>query len=263
MWGVMWTMVLLAALTNYLAGYLIARHQWSAGNLARLTGISAGFLLGVAIIDLLPEALGDAHDAYHNQRLSWWVLAGFFLVYGSQRWIGGGHLHIHNASQRATTAGTWVGMLIHTFLDGVAIVAAFYIDPNMGLLVGLGVLLHKAADGVTMASVALACGQSKRTALLATASLALATLLGAVSVSAVGRMAHRAFTHGVHHDSMVAVALSLAAGSFIYVAATDLLSILHRENTLRFAPLYVFLGTLAFIILSQALVAIGMNVHLH
>ena len=77
--------------------------------------------------------------------------------------------------------------------------------------------LCTAAEGVTIASIMLAGGQSRATAIGAGALLGALTIAGAVATRFVAE----------HH---VGYALALSAGVTIYVAASDLIPEVNREG---------------------------------
>ena len=87
---------------------------------------------------------------------------------------------------------------------------------SLGVFIALAVILHKIPEGVTIASVMVAAGGSKRRALIATGILAIATLGGALLMS---RLA--AFT---------GIALAISSGIALYVAATDLIPELNQRR---------------------------------
>ncbi len=106
---------------------------------------------------------------------------------------------------------------MHTLFDGVAIAAGFMIGPSLGVLLSVAVCLHKVPEGVTIASIMLAGGQSRATAIGAGALLGVLTIAGAVATRFVA----------AHH---VGYALALSAGVTIYVAASDLIPEVNREG---------------------------------
>ena len=101
-----------------------------------------------------------------------------------------------------------VGLLLHTFFDGVAIASAFLVRPSLGVLVFLAILLHKLPEGVTVSSLMLAGGRSAPQAIGAAALLGVATLAGVVFTDQIPFLVR----HG----------LALSAGVTIYVAASNL-----------------------------------------
>ena len=73
----------------------------------------------------------------------------------------------------------------------------------------LAILLHKIPEGVTVASIMLASGNSRRRALAAVGALGLSTVLGVLLTEQVAPLAR----HG----------LAISAGVTIYVAASNLI----------------------------------------
>jgi ZIP family zinc transporter/zinc and cadmium transporter len=126
-----------------------------------------------------------------------------------------------------------VGMLVHTFFDGVAIGAGFIISRAAGLLIFLAVFLHKIPDGFTISSIVVSAGQSKSRALAAATALGVSTLVGVIVVHLVGE--------GVNY------ALPISAGSTLYVAATDLMPEVNREKGVKMA-FVVFAGMGLFLL---------------
>jgi len=101
-----------------------------------------------------------------------------------------------------------VGLLLHTFFDGVAIASAFLVRPALGVMVFIAIVLHKLPEGVTISSLYLAEGRSPGQAVAAAGLLGTATLAGVVLTDRVGFLVR----HG----------LALSAGVAIYVAASNL-----------------------------------------
>lgn len=198
---------LLAAAGNVVgAAAITARPRWSPRSLELLLAFSAGFLVVVAIVGLLPEAIHHG-----GTRAAWIILAGFLLVHLTQHALVG-HFHFgeetHHVS-RAVSVSALVGLLLHTFVDGVAIASAFNVSEELGVLVFGAIVLHKVPEGLAIASLWIASGRTRTAAIGAAAALGAATFLGVV------------FTDFV--DPLAEWGLALAAGVTLYVGGSNLI----------------------------------------
>jgi zinc transporter ZupT len=79
-----------------------------------------------------------------------------------------------------------LGLVIHTFFDGVAIASGLLVSTSLGVVIFLAIFLHKLPEGFTVASLMLASGQSRRAAFWSSAILGGATLLGMALMFALG-----------------------------------------------------------------------------
>lgn len=197
---------LLSALANVAGALAVAgRARRGLQLLDALIAIAAGFMISVALTQLVPEALergGGSAPAV--------MLLGYLAVHFTQHTLTT-HFHFGEETHRVTTAismSALAGLLMHTFVDGVAIAAGFTVGPELGLLVFIAVVLHKLPEGLAIASLFLAAGQSPQRAVAAAGALGLTTLLGVAVTNQVGPLA----SHG----------LPLAAGVTLYVAASNL-----------------------------------------
>ena len=170
-----------------------------------LVAFGAGFMLSVAIVELLPAALTRSGSIAPVL-----ILAGYLAVHLTQHTVTP-HFHFGEETHAVTAlAGTsaLVGLLLHTFFDGVAIASAFLVRPALGIMVFVAILLHKFPEGVTISSLMVAAGRSQGRAVAAAGLLGVATLIGVVLTDQVGFLVQ----HG----------LALSAGVTIYVAASNL-----------------------------------------
>src|SRR5258705_796021 len=162
-------------------------------------------MLSVAIVELLPAALARSGTVAPAL-----VLVGYLAVHLTQHTVTP-HFHFgeetHPVSSVAGTSAL-VGLLLHTFFDGVAIASAFLVRPELGVMVFSAIVLHKLPEGVTISSLMLAGGRTGGRAVGAAALLGVATLIGVVLTDELGFLVQ----HG----------LALSAGVTIYVAASNL-----------------------------------------
>lgn len=218
---------LTAASANVLGGFFIVRRDWSRQYLKYFLALGAGFMLAAAFVEIIPEALRLA-----GERALPLVLAGYFLVHLFEHTLAP-HFHFgeetHPEEMTPHHAGytALLGLVIHTFFDGVAIASGFLVSTWLGAVIFLAVFLHKLPEGFTVASLMLASGQSRRAALLASVLLGAATLLGVLLTTLL--------------RSHLDYALPLSAGVTLYVAASDLVPEVNREPGAKMA-LVVFLG---------------------
>ncbi len=218
---------LTAAAANVAGGMLIARREWSRAWLKYFVALGAGFMLGAAFLEMAPESLRLAGEFSFVL-----ILAGYFMVHFFEHTLAP-HFHFGEETHTDEMHGhhapitALLGLMIHTFFDGVAIASGFLVSEWLGGIIFLAVFLHKLPEGFTVASLMLASGQSRRVAQMAAWMLAAATLAGVLLMS---------FFRG-----HVGVALSLSAGVTIYVAASDLMPEVNREPGIRLA-LVTFLG---------------------
>ncbi len=120
-----------------------------------------------------------------------------------------------NSSTRTPGYSVLLGLIIHTFFDGIAIASGFIVSNWLGWIIFLAIFLHKIPEGFTVASVMLASGQSRGMAWGASMLLGAATLAGVLTMALL------------RHQ--VSFGLPLSAGVTIYVAASDLIPEVNRE----------------------------------
>jgi ZIP family zinc transporter/zinc and cadmium transporter len=239
--SIRWLLALLlgvtAAAANLVGGSLIAHRQWSREYLKYFIALGAGFMLATALVEMMPESIklrgGDSPALFgHAGSVFLFVLAGYFLVHFFEHTIAphfhfGEETHHEQISHAHASYAALLGLVIHTFFDGVAIASGLLVSAWLGGVIFTAVFLHKLPEGFTVASLMLASGHSRRVAFMSSAILGAATLFG------MGLM--------FSLRGAVGVALPFSAGVTLYVAASDLIPEVNREPGFMMAIL-VFLG---------------------
>ncbi len=228
-----------AAAGNLVGGLAVARgERRSLAVIETFLAFGAGFMLAVALLEVAPEAIEARRDA------PLFILGGYLAVHLAQHVLVP-HFHFGEETHRISASqglSALVGLLLHTFFDGVAIASGFRVSGQLGVLVFLAVFFHKLPEGVAVASIILAGGQGRRRAVAGAGALGLATVAG-VLLTEVSRPL-------VNHG------LAIAAGVTLYVAASNLVPELQTRRRWQM-PAAFFLGAVAFFGTRWALEALG------
>ena len=195
-----------AAVGNVIGALAVTRHAArSLRVIEHCVAFGAGFMLAVALVDVIPEAFARSGSAAGPL-----ILAGYLAVHLTQHTLTP-HFHFgeetHHVRAMAGTSAL-VGLLLHTMFDGVAIASGFLVSRSLGVLLFLAIVLHKLPEGVTISSLMIAGGRSRAHAVGAAALLGVATVAGVVLTQQLDVLAH----HG----------LALAGGVTLYVATSNL-----------------------------------------
>ena len=226
----------IAAVAELSGGALVLlRRQWPRRIQEYLLALSAGFILALAFVELIPEgieAVGSSAPLL--------MLLGYSVLHFFEHTIVG-HLHFGEETHRdvmlsgVASMSTFVGLFIHAFFDGFAISVGMVYNTSLGLLIFAAVLLHKFPEGLTIATVMLAAAHKEKTAFLASAAIGGATLLGIVSVFLMTQV----------NGQLVGTSFAFSAGVAVYVGASDLIPEINHSH-IRVIPVFVFIGMLLF-----------------
>jgi len=216
-----WIGIPLAGLTvvsTLLGGTLALR---AGREIQTLIALSGGIVVAVALFDVLPEAMETVGDP---RRVAALVGAGFLAFFLAERLLV---LHHRDEPEQAKAhhrvgALGAAGLSAHSFLDGLAIGLAFGLNAGTGLLVFTAVIAHDFADGLNTVSFVLRQGDDRRRARRWLRIDAAAPLAGAV-VGTVLNTSEYALGH----------LLSVYAGVFLFLGATDLLPEAHAHPSWR------------------------------
>ncbi len=197
-----------------------------------LVSLSAGVLLGTALLHVLPEAF-ESHNPPQALfatllvgLLFFWLLEKAELYRHVHHHEGDGHDHHHHFDAQQAGRGGFsvlVGDGIHNFCDGVIIAAAFLADPSLGWVTAAAVVAHEIPQEAGDYIVLLNAGFSRGKALLYNVLSGLAAVVGGVlGYYLVGPFA-----------DWLPYLLVVASSSFIYVAVADLLPQLQQRLSWR------------------------------
>ncbi len=114
-----------------------------------IAGLSAGIVIGVALFDLLPEALTPAPPEVGPR----YVLTGVAVGLGL-------YLMLTRLPKALLSDGEWLRrqitpatLTIHSIVDGLGIGLGFQLSSAVGWSIAFAVLSHDIADGVNIVSV--------------------------------------------------------------------------------------------------------------
>ncbi len=195
-----------------------------------LVSLSAGVLLGTALLHVLPEAFESEAGSHALFATLLGGLLFFFLLEKAALYRHGHHHegddphhhHHHGYDAEQAGSGGWsvlVGDSIHNFCDGIIIAGAFLADTQLGVVTALAVIAHEIPQEVGDYIVLLNAGFSRAKALLYNALSGLAAVAGGVlGYFVVGPW-----------EELFPYLLVVASSSFVYVAVGDLLPQLQRR----------------------------------
>ena len=211
------------SLVGSMGGLLIASALLPLSSASRnrivpwLLSYAVGTLLGVALLALMPEALGQLAPAPVFGALLTGILALFII----EKFVLWRHCHTEDCDVHDSSATLiLIGGALHNLADGAIIAAAVLVSVPLGISTALAVAAHQIPQEVGDFAILLNAGYSRTRALVMNALSASTCMGGALTVYATAGWAPLA----------VPYVLAFAAGSFLYVAMSDLIPGLHRDT---------------------------------
>jgi len=188
-------------------------------------------------LHLLPEA-GEKFASANLYTLVLFSFVIFFLVEKVFQWR-----HCHNGVCAVHTFGymNLFGDAVHNFIDGLIIAATFLTSPSLGIITSIAIALHEIPQEIGDFGVLLYAGFNTKKALIANFLVALTVVLGGV----IGYFLSFRLENFIPH------LLPFAAGGFIYIAASDLMPEIRKEESLTksIASFAIFLLGIALMFL--------------
>lgn len=226
--------------------FLLWREKMARAISMFLVSFAAGTLIGVAFLDLLPEAIEGMGD-YNNALF--YVLVGivmFFIIEKFLLWY-----HCHDEEKCPIHSGTkfliLFGDSVHNFIDGVVITLSFLVSIPLGISTAIAVALHEIPQEIGDFGILLHMGMKKKKVFFFNLLAASTTLIGAVL----------AYFFSVYLEGIMFYLIAIAAGSFIYIASADLIPEIHVERRTYKSVIQVLLFVLGIITVGLGGILLG------
>lgn len=200
-----------------------------------IMAFSAGLLIGVVFLDLVPEISEMAHEANLEMReLMFVLLAGFMAIFLLEKLtiIHSEKAHDQPGHHHNVGVAGAIGLSFHSFLDGLAIGVGFQAGAEVGFVVLVAVLAHDFADGLNTVTFMLASRNSRWRTIALLVVDAIAPVAGALTATVLDI-----------DPRMLLYQLAFFAGFLLYLGASDLLPHVHEKP--RFALIFSTIGGLA------------------
>lgn len=218
-------MIILAAIVDSLVSligiFTLSKNQKLLNHiLLDLVAMAAGSLMAGALLHLLPESI-ELLGPVIPLRLALFSFIGFFFFEKILRWH-----HCHDPEHESLHVVGYMnlaGDMVHNFIDGVVIAGAFVTSVPLGIATTLAIIFHEIPQEFGDFAVLVHSGFSIPRALLFNLLVGGTALLGAIA----GYFATTAVT------GLAPYLLPVAAGGFLYIASSDLIPEIHKENNLK------------------------------
>jgi len=184
-----------------------------------LVSFSAGGLFGDAFIHLIPEAMEDSGFRIHASLL---IIFGIFFSFVVERFLQWRHCHILTSQEHPHPFAymNLLGDTVHNFIDGLVIGGSYLVSIPLGVATTLAVVFHEIPQEIGDFGVLIYGGFPKSKALFFNFLTALTAILGAILALSLGFLV----------QGSIPTLIAFAAGNFIYIAGSDLIPEIRREQ---------------------------------
>ena len=210
--------VFIVSLISLVGIFLFLKEKVIKKYLFFLVSFAAGTFLGVAFLDLLPEAL----EAGFKEIVPVFILLGILSFFVLEKFL---YWHHHHTGEKEIHAFTYLNIIgdgIHNFLDGAIIAISFMNSTSLGIVTTIAVIAHEIPQEIGDFAVLIYGGFSKARALVYNFLTALTAVIGALVTY---------FYSGLIESSNTYI-ISFVVGAFIYIASTDLIPEIQKEKDL-------------------------------
>lgn len=184
-----------------------------------LVSLAAGSLLGGAFLHLLPEVV---ENNGFSVNVAFLILGGILIFFAIENFLHWRHCHIQTCDEHKHHLGIMnlIGDGAHNFIDGLIIAASYFVSIPAGIATTLAVIMHEIPQEIGDFGVLIYDGFSKKKALLFNFFSALTAVIGAIiGIIFAGKSA--VFSY---------IVMPLAIGGFIYIAGSDLIPEIHKNQ---------------------------------
>lgn len=208
--------VALTTISDLLGVWVVVK-KFSHSSLFRLLEhFAVGTLLGLAFLDLLPEAL----EGQSAENIFFTILMGIVGFYFLERLLNWNH-HMHDEAHKTRQIIVFAGATLEEFVDGVAIGLSVVLADGSLLLpltTSIAVFAHEFPDSVSRAVAFIKSGVSPTQTL----NKVLLTTIGSFTGAVFAVILSSIFA------SLLPFLAAIAAAAFIYVAVSHLIPDLHH-----------------------------------
>ncbi len=196
-------------------GWIPTLRLWSRETFSMIISFCAGILLGTVFFHVLPEI-----SPVLGEQVGYSIMIGFMLIFILEKFIMIHPCEEGECDYHQIGVAACVGIGFHSLLDGVAIGAGSLM--NLSAVIVLAVTLHKFPAALALSSMLVKGGEYTRKKILVSMFIfALATPIGALfSIFILKNLD----TH------IVASALGVSAGTFLFISIGDLLPTVYEEH---------------------------------
>lgn len=189
------------------------------------TPFAAGALLSAAFLDFLHDGV----EHYEPLTVLMAALCGIIFFFLLEGWLHWFHHHshepfedndTHNHSSEPITVLAVSGNLLHNFIDGAAIAAAFLISPSAGVIATIAVAMHEIPREIADSGYLLQRGMKRKSVIVMHGA--------AIAVTAIGTAIF--YLTAQRNETLLAWLLGSTAGFFIYVAASDIIPNINQNR---------------------------------
>ncbi|OQX87175.1 hypothetical protein B6D60_04460 [candidate division KSB1 bacterium 4484_87] len=192
----------------------------------------AGVLLGASLLHMIPDAA-----EYIGSRLGLPILLGFLVLYIFEKFIMTHPCPSEGCEFHSVGISAFFGLSLHSLITGLALGAGIFV-PKLGLIVFLAVVLHKLPASLSLSSLLIKEHYSNK-------SISLIILLFSLMVP-IGAFVTFLLLRGTS-QTVIGYLIAFSAGTFLHVAADDLIPEVHRHFAYRYVRLVAFLVGLVVI----------------
>ena len=166
-----------------------------------LVSLAVGALLGDVFVHIIPEVYENMGDP---TTISFLIIGGILIFFIPEKVLHWHHHTLEHAEEHAHPVGKMVlmGDGVHNFIDGLMVAASYMVSIEVGIATTIAVILHEIPQEIG----------NFLSALTAIAGAALALVFGSVT------------------EEFALWLLPITAGGFIYIALSDLIPELHKEQ---------------------------------
>lgn len=192
-------------------------------------GFSAGVMLFVSFMEILPQARISLSGSFEYNAAGWIVIGGFFAGILLAALIDTCLPEDHHLDNQALSPKnklkhlgifTALALAIHNFPEGLATFMAAIQSPALGISIAIAVAVHNIPEGIAVALPIYHATGSKQKAFWYSALSGMAEPLGAV----LGFI----FLKALLHEAAFGVLFSLIAGIMVYISLDELLPTAHE-----------------------------------
>ncbi len=253
---------LIAGISTIIGTLLIFyNYKWAKHNSVHLMSFAAGIMLSLAFLHLIPSALEMSNHKHldidhqgnesveHNVSeinivfLMIIIAFAFFSILESLIRIHPRHdvddesPHKHGVLSVLSITG----LTLHSLIDGIVIAIGFKAGFQLGIMTTIAVILHEVPEGIITTSILLHDMMKKNKVFLFSLLVAIATPFGAI---------FSYFLISEAESNVLKILIALAAGSLIYISASDLIPETHKSEK-RLNTIFLIAGIIVFYIIGN------------